>query len=86
MSEFEGITAYDNGGATADRYTIVFPTGDIYLMSRDADRPNGVCMYAGDNQKIIQDRDKKVNVEDLPEGVRRQIKYLSSYLKEEMTA
>ena len=85
MSEFEGITAYDNGGITADRYTIVFPTGDIYCMSRDADKPNGICMYAGENKNIPVDNiDEKINVEDLPEGVRRQIKYLSSHLKEEV--
>jgi len=78
------VTVYDNGGITADRYTIVFPTGDIYLMSRDADRPNGVCMYAGDNPAIPDKNvDKKVDVKDLPEGVKKKIKYLMSYLEEQ---
>lgn len=67
------LKVYDNGGITADRYTVVFPTGDIYLMSRDADVPNGVCVYAGDNQEIIQDRDKEVDISELPDGTQRQI-------------
>ena len=78
-----GIEVYDNGGITADRYTAVFPTGDIYLMSEDADMPNGVCMYAGDNP-AIPDRniDRKIDIEDLPKGVKKKIAELNRILGE----
>lgn len=41
------IHVFDNGGATYDRYTVVFPDGSIYGMSHDADTPNGVCAFDG---------------------------------------
>ena len=44
---------FDNGGITADRYTVVIDLGDnapdfhCWYMSPDAAMPNGVCMYGG---------------------------------------
>ena len=68
------VRVYDNGGITADRYTIVFPTGDTYLMSEDANMPNGVCMYAGDNPAIPdKDIDREIDIENLPEGTKKKI-------------
>ena len=78
--DFEGITIYDNGGATADRYTVIFSTGDTYGMSRDADMPNGVCMYIGYKDSICIDHtiEKRIDINALPEGVKKKIKYLLS--------
>ena len=81
-SVFEEVRVYDNGGVTTDRYTVVFPTGDAYLMSSDADQPNGVCMYAGENIYIDPDFDKRIDANTLPEGVKKQIKHLLSILKD----
>ena len=76
------VKVYDNGGITADRYTMVFPTGDTYLMSEDANMPNGICMYAGDNP-AIPDRniDRKIDIEDLPKGVKKKIAELNRELR-----
>lgn len=38
------IKALDNGGTTADRYTIIVDR-DVFTMSSDALMPNGVNMY-----------------------------------------
>ena len=78
IEDFEGITVYDNGEITADRYTVIFPTGDTYGMSRDADMPNGVCMYIGHKDSICIDHtiEKRIDINSLPEGVKKQIKYL----------
>lgn len=70
------VKVYDNRGKTIDRYTVVFPTGDIYLMSVDANMPNGVCTYAGNDQDIISDEDKRIDVDEIPSGTKQQIKNL----------
>lgn len=45
---------FDNGGATADRYTVIInmpidsrPAFNYWHMSDNALMPNGVCMYGG---------------------------------------
>ena len=67
------VKVYDNGGITADRYTMVFPTGDTYLMSEDANMPNGVCMYVGENIYIDPAIDKRIDTDALPEGTKKKI-------------
>jgi len=44
------LNVYDNGGKTADRYTVVL-NDDQWLLSHDANMPNGVCMYGGSPQR-----------------------------------
>ena len=70
--------AYDNGGKTADRYTIVFKQGEeyhLYFMSSDANMPNGICMYGG---SILGygEFGKRINFNKLPNGVKKQIEFL----------
>jgi len=73
----KGISVYDNGGKTADRYTVVIGT-DVYGMSDNATAPNGVNMYVGEigtdvHPDFIKSM-KKVKVNSLPQAVQKAIK------------
>jgi hypothetical protein len=73
--------AYDNGNEFADRYTVIFDTGDEYNMSSDANWPNGCCIYGGnenDPDYLFPSRGKKIALDALPEGTKKQIDYLAS--------
>lgn len=72
------VKAYDNGGTTWDRYTVVIlrrhhniTQYDIYGMSENALSPQGFNQYSN----TVQRRDalpllgKRVNVQDLPHEV-----------------
>jgi len=75
------MKVYDNGGKTADRYTVVFSDGSMYAMSRDANMPNGVCMYIGNEKFTYVYPDalgKRINAKNLPEGTKKQIEYLKN--------
>lgn len=79
------MKVYDNGGKTADRYTVVFSDGSMYAMSADANMPNGVCMHIGNEKFTYVHPDslgKKINAKSLPEGTRKQIEYLKSTYSE----
>lgn len=68
--------AYDNGGITADRWTIRFNQLTAYHMSDNADQANGVCMYAGDSWNSADYQDlETVPLESLPRGVKRMINW-----------
>lgn len=41
------IRVFDNGGITADRYTVTIGTS-VYTMSENSNMPNGVNMYLGE--------------------------------------
>jgi hypothetical protein len=75
------IEVFDNGGATADRYTVLIGE-DAYLMSTDAHMPNGVCMYAGRN--LVGDESERIQLSDLPRGtliqIERTLKWERDYL------
>ena len=63
---------------TLDAWTVIFdPEGDIYSMSHDADMPIGVCLYYG-TQCNETEHGKPVMFDDLPEGIKRQIKTLET--------
>lgn len=72
------IGVYDNGGKTADRYTVVFneteygPKGVVMYQcvsaSRDCHMPNGV-FYAGYYSSSVETLGKKIKFSDLPETV-----------------
>lgn len=69
------IKVYDNGGETVDRYTVVLG-GHVYLMSADANMPNGVCSYAATVDDFAKDfaaGDPQVEIHSLPRGVLVQI-------------
>lgn len=80
-----GVEVYDEGEGYADRFTVILPSapnpdfGHVYSMSRDANMPNGVCMYDGrfHNYKIKYDFDKEekkqVPPEEIPSGTAKQI-------------
>lgn len=51
INELEGVEIYDNGGETADRYTVVIDTA-VYTMSDNATSPRGINKYIGDLREI----------------------------------
>jgi len=62
------LNVYDNGGKTADRYTVVL-NDDQWLLSHDANMPNGVCMYGGKpSAESIARSGRKITLGDLPKG------------------
>jgi hypothetical protein len=71
-----GIRVFDNGGTTCDRYSVAIDN-DVYFMSDNANLPNGVCMYAGEEigvDNLLDDEMlTEITVQSLPEGVRIQI-------------
>ena len=68
----------DNGGKTADRYTVLIGR-DYYYMSDDANMPNGVCMYGGYTDGAWgRPGEKIISIEDAPTGVKKQIEYLKN--------
>ena len=80
------LKIWDNGGKTADRYTVRI-RNDYYYMSHNANMPNGVCMYAGQygefNEKHISGKlfcgngQREHSYKYLPIGLRKQITELS---------
>lgn len=42
------FTIWDNGGATFDRYTVIFPEGDALGIGDTGNVPNGFCMHVGE--------------------------------------
>lgn len=81
------VRAYDNGGKTFDRYTIVI-NGDFYCMSINANMPNGVNMFMGSIPELqLTKSDKEVSLMDLPGVVREAIaKRMIPYMEKENVA
>lgn len=65
------IIAYDNGGSTFDRYTIIIDK-DVYIMSHNPTNAQGVCQYFGKGDCLLV-TDKRVKVLDLPTSVQLKI-------------
>ena len=77
----EFLSAYDNGGKTFDRFTIVFiEDGETYTytMSSNALSPQGVCQFAGINLVPSHTAEQSVEYTDLPQAVKQQISSLIS--------
>jgi hypothetical protein len=77
----KAIKVRDAGDEFADRYGIMFDTGDVFNMSSDADMPNGCCIYVGNINEDYAEydfvyRSRKVDPETLPTGTKRQITYI----------
>lgn len=67
------ITIHDNGGKTADRYTVIIGES-MFTMSTHANMPNAVNMYAGQVEDLIPCTDPVVNIETLDAGTRAAIR------------
>lgn len=67
------IEVYDNGGETADRYTVIIDN-NVYLMSDNPLSPQGVNQYNGKlaNAPLARTGERIV-VESLPEQVQKAI-------------
>ena len=59
------IRVFDNGGKTADRYTVLLDE-DGYGMSEDANMPNGVCMSIWG--EYVPGQDREIVLGELPKG------------------
>ena len=67
------IKVWDNGGKTADRYTVLID-GHCFGMSENATSPNGFNQYIGRYQYgAAQDAGKRIDISLLPEPVRKAI-------------
>lgn len=69
------IKIRDNG---LDYYVLI--DGDVYEMNKQANQPNGVCIYIGKLEgklkKDIQLESDIIDLKDVPEGIKKQINYL----------
>ena len=87
---FKFVAAYDNGGNTLDRYTVIFlPDYDYWNMSYNASSAQGVCQYGG--RFTFEDakeenfflNNKRVFVSgELPYAVRHQVKKIEEEYNE----
>ena len=68
---------YDNGGASFDRYTIVFDDNSVYGMSHNAASPQGFCQYIGKAEEFdFDDSVLGVEIDNIPVAVARQIVHI----------
>jgi len=77
-ASMKDVVVYDNGGKTADRYTVIIGK-DAFNMSIDpsSSNPLGVNLYAGEvgrDVKIGSNLGKKVSMNRLPSEVQQAIK------------
>lgn len=71
----ERAIAYDDGGKTADRYTI-FLDGSVYGMSGRPFHPQGFNQYCGEAYELAPPGlhlGKKVRIKNLPDDVKAAI-------------
>ena len=75
---FNTVKAWDNGGLTMDRYTVVIGD-DVWFMSNYPAYPNGVCMYGGECPTDYNDvyLGKPISLDKLPTAVLEQILVLA---------
>lgn len=74
LCDLKGVIVYDNGGKTADRYT-VFIKKDVFGMSKNPSHPQGFNQWAGDTSEIKKGKHlgKKIPVSKLPLAVKKAI-------------
>mgnify|MGYP001558278080 FL=1 len=83
MKDRPNVTVYDNGGKTADRFTVLIGD-DVFAMSSDANMPNGVCMYIGSASDFEDIPDRECQYfSRLPVRVQRQIEHIENENKDE---
>lgn len=70
------IKVYEYQNKTVDRFTVII-NGQIYIMSDNANMPNGVNIYMGpevhENGKFNPEAFEKPIVHELPEGLLKAI-------------
>jgi len=71
------IVVYDNGGKTADRYT-VFIGDDVYGMSDNPTSPQGVNSYFGTTDEIKMGKDHGKKLSKIPKELVKAIKQRES--------
>lgn len=70
----------DNGGATADRYMVLFSDGDALALSGGPSHPQGVSMWAENvdpaalQENVEEGREVDLGWHDLPEHIRRHVR------------
>ena len=87
---FKFVAAYDNGGDTLDRYTVIFlPDYDYWNMSHNASSPQGVCQYGGrftfedaKREKFFLNNKRVLILSELPGAVRHQVKKIEEEYNE----
>lgn len=70
----QNVEVYDTGENVIDKYTVIIGD-DVYTMSKNADSPAGVSMYAGNRNEVSISGDK-LNEGEIPDGIKRQIEYI----------
>jgi len=76
LEQLTHVIVYDNGGKTADRYTIITPDGSVYGMSSDPFSPQGFSQYVGEKSEFpkgLSHTGKKVDATKLPDKVQQAI-------------
>ena len=63
----KAIKAFDNGGKTFDRYTIVFDDQSQFSIGPTGNHPQGVCTYLG---IYLPTNDPETPLSDLPQLVK----------------
>lgn len=72
--EIEGVTVYDNGGSSPDRYTVVL-NDVVYAMSYNPSAPNGICHYMGHTEDLqLSEGDELIT--RVPDAVKAKIEEL----------
>lgn len=56
---------FDNGGRTFDRYSVVFPDGDVLAVGPTGNHPQGVCMWLGH----VEPEGQEISLAELPPRV-----------------
>ena len=73
MKKMYNIIIYDNGGKTADRYTVII-NNDVYAMSYYPNRVNEVCSYWGSVEEFKKFNGRRLKY--IPKNLRYQINQL----------
>lgn len=71
-TKFKGVTVYDNGGETFDRFTVFTPDGSVYGMSETG---AGFDLYIGDKTEIKKGPHLGKKMIGVPESIRAAVKF-----------
>jgi len=74
INELAVKAIYDNGGKTADRYTIVFSDRSALALSDNPEHPQGVSQIEPGPVKLGKHLGKSILFKDLPKNVQKHVK------------
>ena len=63
------LLVYDNEGRTFDRYTVIFPNGDVYGMSENSTSPQGFNQFLGNMNEEIHLGNRGIKLDYIPDCV-----------------